>query len=433
MKKLLKLSMFTVLSFGLLIGCAQGNNSGENDDEGSGPSGEILVLTNRTDIVDTVFQDYAKKFNEKYPDVKVEFEGITDYEGQVKIRMNSKEYGDALLIPNDVPVQELSNYFEPLGTVDELSKTYLHVDEDAYENKVYGIPIVVNAQGVVYNKKVFEEAGVKEVPTSPEAFIDALTKVKENTDAIPYYTNYAAGWPLTQWEPNRLAISGEEDYVHGQMVNMDDPFSKGKPHYILYKLMHDLAKNKLIEPDPLTTDWEQSKELMAKGKIATMVLGSWAITQVQALAENPDDIGYIPFPYNHDGKQYSESSGDYKIGINKNSENKEAAQAWVDWFVNESNYAVENGGISPVIGDDFPETLKSFEELGVELLKNAPAKEGQEGWNEAIDSEGQIGLFQPEFKQRIIESAIGNTDESFDDIMNDLNSDWKAAREKVTK
>lgn len=438
MKVLLKFLIFSILAIGMLVGCSQKESSSTNEGSGgektekSGPSGEILVLTNRTDIVDTVFKDYAAKFNEKYPDVKVNFEAITDYEGQVKIRMNTSEYGDALLIPNDVPVNELSNFFEPLGSVEELSGKYLHVDEDAFDGTSYGIPVTVNAQGVVYNKKVFEEAGVTEIPTTPEAFIEALKKVKENTDAIPYYTNYAAGWPLTQWEPNRLSIAGEEDYVNVQMPNMDDPFAEGKPHYILYKLMHDIAKEGLIELDPLTTDWESSKEMMAKGEIASMILGSWAITQVQALAENPDDIGYMPFPYNHDGKLYSETSGDYKIGINKNSENLEAAKAWVDWFLNESNYAVENGGISPVIGEDFPTTLSSFQELGVELLSNSPAKEGEDGWVDAIDQEGEIGLFQPEFKQRIIESGIGNTKESFDDIMKDLNADWKAAREKVT-
>ncbi|MDQ0233505.1 ABC-type glycerol-3-phosphate transport system substrate-binding protein [Metabacillus malikii] len=437
MKKLLKLLTFSLMIFALLTACSQGNdnNKAENDEKqnSDGPSGEILVLTNRTDIVDTVFKEYAEKFNEKYPDVKVEFEAITDYEGQVKVRMNSTEYGDALLIPNDVPLQDLENYFEPLGTIDELSQKYLHVDEDAYENNVYGIPIVVNAQGLVYNKKVFEEAGITDIPTSPEAFLEAMKKVKDSTKAIPYYTNYAAGWPLTQWEPNRLSISGEEDYVNVQMANMDDPFAKGKPHYILYKMMYDLAKEGLIENDPLTTDWESSKEMLAKGEIATMVLGSWAITQVQDLAENRDDIGYMPFPYNHDGKQFSESSGDYKIGINKNSENKEAAKAWVEWFINESNYAQDNGGISPVIGDELPDTLASFEELGVELIKNAPAKEGQEGLVDAIDNEGEIGLFQPEFKQRIIEAAIGNKKESFDEIMNDLNKDWKEARAKVAK
>ena len=38
-----------------------------------GPSGSITVLTNRTDLVDTVFQDYAKTFSAKYPNVSINY------------------------------------------------------------------------------------------------------------------------------------------------------------------------------------------------------------------------------------------------------------------------------------------------------------------------------------------------------------------------
>ncbi|MMZ66945.1 hypothetical protein D1872_294800 [compost metagenome] len=50
-----------------------------------------------------------------------------------------------------------------------------------------------------------------------------------------------------------------------------------------------------------------------------------------------------------------------------------------------------------------------------------------------IDKEAEIGLWQPEFKKRIIEAAIGNTNESYDDIMKDLNDAWVKARAKVAQ
>ena len=56
--------------------------------------GTIIVLTNRTDVVDTKFQEYKEAFEEKYPGTNVEFEAITDYEGTVRTRMSTKEYGD---------------------------------------------------------------------------------------------------------------------------------------------------------------------------------------------------------------------------------------------------------------------------------------------------------------------------------------------------
>ena len=36
----------------------------------------IRVLTNRTDIVDTVYKGYAEQFMELYPNITVEYEGM---------------------------------------------------------------------------------------------------------------------------------------------------------------------------------------------------------------------------------------------------------------------------------------------------------------------------------------------------------------------
>ena len=69
-----------------------------------------------------------------------------------------------------------------------------------YENEVYGIPITVVGRGVLYNKKVFKEAGITELPKTPDEFITDLKAVKDKTDAIPLYTNYAAGWTMGAWD-----------------------------------------------------------------------------------------------------------------------------------------------------------------------------------------------------------------------------------------
>ncbi|WP_026674523.1 ABC transporter substrate-binding protein [Alkalihalobacterium bogoriense] len=393
--------------------------------------GELTVLIHRTDIVDTVFKEYAAQFNETYPNVNVSFEAITDYQGQVNIRMSTKEYGDVLMIPDNVPVEDLPHFFEPLGATEEMLEQYLFADDMAYQGVTYGIPITINANGILYNKDVFEAAGVTGVPATPEAFLEALQAIKEKTDAIPLYTNYSAGWPLNQWEPNRTSIAGDADFPN-QLVDTDHPFVEGQPHHTLYKVMYDVAEQGLIENDPLTTDWESSKQMMADGKIATMVLGSWAITQVQELASDPDSIGYMPFPFTQpDGTIYSAVAADFNIGINVNSANKDAARAWVDYFINESNYAVDQGGISPVVGEDYPETLASFEELGVEFISENPHREGEEGFLDMIDNESEVGLWVEGFKQRIIEAGIGNRAETFEDITNELNERWENGRVRV--
>ncbi|MEM7803121.1 MAG: extracellular solute-binding protein, partial [Chloroflexota bacterium] len=240
----------------------------------------------------------------------------------------------------------------------------------------------------------------------------------------------AAGWPLVQWEGNRGSLSCNPDYSN-ELAYTDAPFTEGSDHYVLYKLMYDLVAKGLVEEDPSTSDWETSKELLGTGQIASMVLGSWSIVQMQDAADNPGEIGYMPFPAALTDSVCSSAGGDWKMGINVNSPNQEAARAWVDWFLVESGFAADQGGIPPVKGQPFPETLAAFETLDVQLVSQNPAPEGEEGWVDNIDAEAEIGLWSPPFRQRIVDAARGNTDETIEDIFTDLNARWAAARSEV--
>lgn len=402
--------------------------------------GEITFIHHRTDIDGTLIKDYIAQFNKKYPDVKIKTESMSDYDGQMTIRMNSNDYGDALIIVDKINPQDYHNFFDVLGTATDLEKTYMwiRVSKGTLGEDVYGLPTCGNAFGIVYNKRIWTEAGVTKLPSTPEEFTADLKLIKEKTKAIPYYTNYAADWPLAgQYEDHRTSVSGDPDYVN-KMIHMDDPFSPGKPHYIVYKLLYDAVKEKCIEDDPLTTDWESSKTRLATGEIATMMLGSWAISQCQERAVqsgvDPKDVGFMPFPYtNADGKVYAGSGGDRNVAINKNSKNKEIARAWIDFFLGETDYAKQLGAINVLKSkqSDFPDALKAFQDLGVQLITNNPAPQGEEGLLDKIDGKSEVGLWQSNFKKRIVESALGNTKESYDDIMKDLNTKWAKARKDL--
>ncbi len=276
-KKLLLFLASVLLMLGVIAGCSSdneentsGDNGGDNGEEAGSDDaplyeawkekapedieGDITVITHRTDIVDSVYQDYKSQFNEKYPNVEVNFEALTDYGGEIMPRMNTEDYGDVQYLPVQVPIEDIPNFFEPMGQLDEMEENYLGVEERAVDGTVYGIPIAVTYTGIIYNKAVFEEAGVEGIPATQAEFIDALTKVKENTDATPLYTNYAAGWPLTQWEGAVTTTAGSVDYYNVDMLDDPTPFDEGDPHYDHYKLMYDVAEQGLIENDPLTTD-----------------------------------------------------------------------------------------------------------------------------------------------------------------------------------
>jgi len=428
MKKGLLTIGMTALAAVTLVGCSSG--SSDSDVE------TITFINHKTDWeTNGKWDEYIAKFNEKYPDIKVEVQTITDYAGQMKTRMNSKEYGDVLMIPGDISPKDYENFFEKLGATEELSEKYLGLNDRSYEGVQYGIPSQMNATGLVVNKKVFEDAGITEFPKTTEDFIAALKKIKENDSSIvPLYTNYAAGWTLSNWDFTRPGVSGDPDFTN-EMTSDTSPFDEGDTMYTIYNTLYTVAKEGLIESDPTTSDWEQSKVDLANGKVAVMVLGSWAVPQIQKINEdNADNIMFEAFPVTaSDGKQYMPIGGDYNYGINVNSKHKKAARKFIDWMVNESDYAVDNGGIPTVKGAEYPKALQDSQDAGVELIEENPAPEGKESLFSDINNESELGIGSTDTeKQRIIDAAVGNSKESFDDIMKDFNTRWANAIKVVS-
>lgn len=427
------LAMIAALTLSACGGGGEKTSTPTTAGDPSKVSGDITVLTNRTDLVDTTLKEYVAAFNEKYPDVKVDFEAHTDYEGEVSIRLNTEEYGDVLLLPNQVTKDQLPNYFEPLGGVEDLADTYRFVrSEGSYQGTVYGLAITGNASGYVVNTRVMAEAGITAPPTTPDEFLAALEAVKDKTGAT-YYTNYKDGWPLSQWQGNQGVVAGPDAV---SIRDADDaPWTQGKEMYALDGLLFDIVNRGLAEPDPTTTNWEESKVKLGTGEISAMVLGSWAVTQIQEAAEangaSADDISFWPMPFETDGKLSSTVSGDYKIGINKHSKNKDAARAWLTWFVDESGYAFDEGGVSPRIDGKTPDTLKAFEEVGAQWVDLSPAVEGQESLDSDIYNEAEIDLWGDSYRRKLVDIARGAEKGDKASYFAELNERWADARAAI--
>ena len=420
-----------LLSAGLLVfSCSKNTASGNTDNSIHGKiTGTITVLTNRTDVVDTKLQDYKDAFEKKYPGTSVEFEAISDYEGTVRTRMSTKEYGDVLNRPA-IKTMDYEKYFEPLGKTIDFEKKFDFTNGSNpidYHGTVYCYPVNgIVSGGVVYNKKVFEKAGVQ-VPRTTDEFYEDLEAIKSRTDAVPCFINYPAGWTLCQWEGGVTSFSGDPEYKN-KIIHEDAPFVSGNAHYETYKMMYEVVKRHLCERDMLSSDWEQSKQMLADGKIGCMVLGSWAIPQIKNLADNPGDIGYMPMPVEVNGKKYAEASLDNTLCINKYSKNKATAYAWIRFFAEETDWVTFTESIPALKGGTYPSVLDSFKDMGVIYFETSRPTPEFEGVYDTLDKESEIGFWSEPEKKRIVDAAAGTSAETFDDIMNDWNVRWGRAR-----
>ncbi|WP_225813774.1 ABC transporter substrate-binding protein [Streptomyces spinosus] len=391
-------------------------------------SGTIKVLTARTDLVQNgTMARYAAEFNKTYPKVKVRFEALTDYEGEVKIRMNTDDYGDVLMIPASVAKNDYPKFFAPLGTTAELSAKYRFSDKTDVGGKVYGIAQFGTANGFVYNKAVWKKAGVTKWPATPQEFLADLQAVKAKTDALPYYTNFKDGWPLTAWSNNIGSVTCDAK-AGDRLAGAVSPWKKGGELNTIDSLLYDIVKGGLSEKDPSTTNWEASKGMIAQGEVATMQLGSWAITQMQDAAKkagrNPADIGFMPFPVQKGGKYCAVLASDYQQAVNIHSSHKAAARAWIDWFTDKSGYSAKEGAVPAARTAPMPSTLKDFTDNDVSFVERSETRTGEVN---TIDNAAEIGLNKPDYRQKLIDLARGAQKGSLDGYFADLNKRWDEA------
>ncbi len=408
-------------------------------DTGKDIKTKIKILTHRTDMVGDDYsgkswKDYVAEFNKIYPEITVEFEAITDYAEDSLLRLQGGDWGDIMMIPA-IDASELSNYFMPYGSVDQMKGAIRFATDKQYDGVCYGVPSTGNAQGVLYNKAVFEKAGITTLPKTPEEFINDLTLIKEKTDAIPLYTNYAAGWTMGAWDAYIAGTAtGDATYMNQKLAHTANPFADpgdGSHAYNVYKVLYDAVAKGLIEDDYSTTDWEGSKGMLNRGEIGTMVLGSWAYSQMQAAGDKPEDIGYMSFPITVNGKQYATAGPDYAFGINKDAsdENRMASLLFVKWMTNESGYSYNEGGIPINAEDDkYPDLYAAFD--GVEYVSDEPALAGEEDLKDTLNSDSELSINSGGDKkvQAIIEHA-SNGDMTFDQIMDSWNKAWTEAQE----
>ena len=398
-------------------------------------SGTITYLSHRTDLdKDGTYKKYVAAFNAVYPDVKVNITSDTNYNTDTPTKLASGSYPDVLDIVPGTPNASFPTYFLPYGTVDELAKTYNWTSFSAYQGKVYGLATFGNVSGMVVNSAVWKKAGIDVTqsanwPKTPAQFIADLQKIKSAEPGVtPYYTNYKDGWP-TNWNGASGSISCSPD-ANNQLANTMTPFSAlpaGSDQHEIYSLEYNIVHNKLSEQDPTTTNWENSKTLLATGKIGTMFLGSWAVPQMELAATNAKvkpTIAIFPFPYQVGGAWCPVAGPDTNIAVSNKTKFPAAAAAWVEFLVGKAGMAAGNNGLPVLKAGKFPAGLASFQAPNVKIITIDQAKATNVT---NIDNVAKVGISAQNFPQKIIDDARGAGGGSLDSEFANLNKAWAKA------
>ena len=385
--------------------------------------GTFTFVTSRTDA-DELYASIEEGFKAKYPEVEdIIWESSADYDSDIMKRMNTKNYGDVLFVPFTMAgtPSEYENYFYPLGTVEELEKTYLDVTEAVYNDTVYGLPVSINILGFVYNNDVLQAAGIDSMPTSTEGLLQTCEQIETKTGATCFYTDYNKN--LGVWA-GALSSYGEN---YKEAALNGNAFDEGQPIREVMDLFYALASNGYIEEDPITGDSAQSYQLLADGKVAMIMRASQDLAEIQALNDSEDNIKLAPFPTTLNGSTSVPVGEPGVIGINNNTENLATAKAFLEYFISsESGYAADLNGVPTVIAELNDDQRQLFEEGNVVKTASTESAEIQERYS-AVANEVGIGRLTDVLQTVINIGLYPEQNMSYEAYVNQLQDAWTQA------
>ena len=422
MKKLAKSASAVLVASALALAAGSTSAMAAEGFNADNVKGSITFYTNRTDLVESgVYDRYEKEFKKLYPNVKsVKVVAFADYQGGVRPRMNTGDYGDIVLILPSVPSEQYANFYAPLTDMYGKDDIYFY---DAWKDKkdIYGLSMGNSVEGLVYNKNVLKEAGVETPIKTLTDFYAACDKIKA-LKKVPLFINFGAQWPLQQFDKLPLVIEGN-DGVYEKMLNQDKPFSD--PNGAYYKSLNflkTLVTKKYVEDDLMTNAWEDSKNAIAKGEAAMYYLGNWVIPQVIERGAKPEDIGFMPIPADDSGVLKAQMNHDWGYAVSKFSKNKDTAKAYLKFLLETSDFD-KIAGFIPTIKSKSPNLAQLNEYLGYkpEIIQS-PVNSSK---FIEVANKSKIDFYSGGYIQDVI------TADNFEAALEKLDARWKRAKERT--
>lgn len=417
MRKLIAMMMVLVVT-GSLMACGGGNaskddagdvakvehseeDSGENDavqEDGNGEvSGEkkslriaVLVGSSEDKADDSPYLAWVKNSYENWElrdqvelDIEEVYGSSSDFLTKMQLEISAENtcpdifWEDSFQLTADVAagyVADISGYMDEWGawndgTVVEAVKTQVLVGDG-----VYAFPTTTDARGLIYNKNVFIEAGILESyneewqPADWQEIMEALYAIKENTDAVPFWSCMSAGegegTSMHNFETWFYATGEELMYNDDGNWNLD-----GQAWEDSANILSTIVRDGLTMPTAELLDAKPSAyafEYMQNNKMG-VILNNVFITSrfgpegANTLAEGDytEILGVAAMPtQNGDGDKYATMSGGLCWAIPALSDNQELAAQFLMHMMETDNYLpfiIDYGSLSVLDLSAYPE------------------------------------------------------------------------------
>jgi raffinose/stachyose/melibiose transport system substrate-binding protein len=377
MKKATIIGLSALLSVSMLAGCAKTEPAPAGGANGGAAAGGKNVTLKMFQFKVEIAEPLGKliaEYEKANPGVKIQIDtvgGGADYGAALMAKFNS---GDKPDIFNNGGFSDLDKWLEHLEDLSDQPwvKDMVTVAKEPMtkNGKLYGQPLNLEGYGFIYNKDLFTQAGITELPKTLSQ-LDAAAQKLQAKGITPFVNGYGEWWVLGNHFVN-IPFAQQPDvnaFVDG--LNKGTAKIPGNAVFENWVKLFDLQL-KYGNKNPLQTDYKTQVTEFATGKAAMTQQGNW--TQLQITQTNPNiKVGFLPMPISEDAA----ANDKLPVGvpnnwvINKNSPNKEEAKKFLNWMVSSDigkKYITEEFKFIPAF-TNIPADEKILGPLAADIIK----------------------------------------------------------------
>lgn len=286
-------------------------------------------------------------FHEEYPNITVDIEtiGYDDYFTQMQTRVAGGTAPDCyeLNIENFAAYANKGALAELTG-IDVSGYNATALSAFSIDDKQYGVPGNFSNVVLIYNKDLFDQAGI-DYPTNEWTWddaMDACEKIHALGDDI-----YGIFQPITFNEFFKVAAQ-----YGGSLLNEDKTeFTINSPENIqAAEMMISKVVNTNVQPTDSQMGGMGDWDLFESGRLGMIPTGIWAFGTFTDACDFNWDICVEP-----GGIQKATHFFSNALVVNANSDKKEAAATWINWLASSdtsSKMRIEAGWDLPAISDE---------------------------------------------------------------------------------
>ncbi|WP_086750170.1 extracellular solute-binding protein [Streptomyces scabiei] len=281
-------------------------------DSGDSAGGPVTITwwdtSNATNEAPT-YKALVKEFEAANKDIKVKYVNVPFDQAQNKFDTAAGATGAPDILRSEVgwtPAFAKKGFFLPLDGTDALKDQDKFqpslIKQAQYDGKTYGVPFVTDTLALVYNKELFEKAGV-EAPKTWDDLKKAAATVKDKTGVDGY-------WGSTQAYYAQSFLYGDgTDTVDVAAKKITVNSAEAKKAYGTWL---DLFDGKGLHKADTTADaYAHIQDAFVNGKVASIIQGPWEITNFYKGEAFKDkaNLGIATVPAGTSGKAGAPTGG----------------------------------------------------------------------------------------------------------------------------